>query len=113
MYIQDEILDPHWSINTAKSYKQSKQHKNKLLKFVLVFFLLFLFCVSGNARMWCQCIILNRHGVTNTCSMWILNVQPHMLQGVQLDCCCNQTTALFETGQIFGDDDRTGRAYLK
>ena len=63
--------------------------------------------------MWVQYINLDIHGVTNTGSIWILHVQPHMSQGVQWDCCCNQTIALFETGQMIGDDDRTGREYLK
>ena len=63
--------------------------------------------------MWGQYIIIDSHGVTDTGSIWILHVQPHMLQGGQLDCCCNQTTALFEIGQIFGDSGLTGRAYLK
>ena len=80
---------------------------------VIVLFCLFVHCGSGNATIWGQYIILDGHRVTNTVSMWILHVQPHMLQGVQLDCCCNQTTALFETGQMIGDDGQTGRAYLK
>ena len=63
--------------------------------------------------MWGQYIILNRHGVINKSSMWILHVKPKMLQGVQLDCCCNQTTALFEIGQIIRDGGGTDIAYLK
>ena len=53
-----------------------------------------------------------RHGVTNTGSLWVLNLQPHRFQGVQLDYFHSQTTVLCVIGEIIGGGVMMGRLYL-
>ena len=62
--------------------------------------------------MWVQYTIVDRHGVINKGSLWVLNFQPHRFQGVQLYQFFSQTTVLCVIGQIVGGVGVTGRAYL-
>ena len=67
---------------------------------------------SGNAPMRGQYIILDFHVLTNTYSIYVLYVQPHRFQGLQLDYCHTQTTGLCRIGQIIGVGGRKVRSYL-
>ena len=62
--------------------------------------------------MWYQYTIMYYHGVTNAGGLWILNFQPHMFQGFQLDYFHIQTNKLCINGQIIGGGYGTGRSYL-
>ena len=67
---------------------------------VLNLFCLLIHFISGNAPIWGQYTNLDYHGGTNTGSMWILHMQPHILQCVQLYYWYIQSTALFSIGQM-------------
>ena len=55
---------------------------------------------------------MNRHGLTNTGSMWVLHFQPHRLQGIQLNYFNSQNNMLSGIGHIIVGGGMTGRAYL-
>ena len=67
---------------------------------------------SGNDPMWYQYIILDFHGVTNTCGLCYLHFQPHRFQGCQLNYFHIQTTILWVVCKIIGGEGSTGRSYL-
>ena len=52
------------------------------------------------------------HGVTNTSGLWVLHLQPHRYQGVQLDYFHSQNTVLYGFVQIIGGGGMMGRSYL-
>ena len=61
---------------------------------------------------WGQYTLMDLHGVTNAGSLWVLYLQSHRLQGVQLDYFHIQTTLICVIGQMIGGGGMMDRAYL-
>ena len=72
-------------------------------------FCLCIHCGSVNSPMWGQYTIIDCHGVTNTGSLWVLNLQTQMFQVIQLDYLHSQTTVICGIGKIIGRGGVTGR----
>ena len=62
--------------------------------------------------MWGKYTILNFHWVNDTGGMWVLHLQQHRFQGVQLGYFQSQTSVLCGIGQIIGGGGVVGRVYL-
>ena len=103
----------HFFASTSGTHGIAILEKNIMChSLFLPLFCLCIRCGSGNDPIRGQYTILNHHGVTATGGLWILHVKPHRFQGVQLDYCNRQATALCEIGQIIGGGGVAGRACL-